>query len=230
MRSFRLLDEVPEPERRLILQHAVRRRFGRGEVVFHHGDPGDSLHLVMKGRLAVEVTTRLGDTAMLALVGPGDFFGELALVSDTDRRAATCRALEPAETWAIQRGALDRIRADHPAVDRFLVLILAERTRRLNDRLVEALYHPVPMRVHRRLVELAEIYAEDDGPASIRLTQDHLAALCGTSRPTVNQILRDAERDGLIALARGRVDVVDRERLRRSAGSTPRGRTVSASP
>mgnify|MGYP003339827119 FL=1 len=84
-----LLDSLPEAELRRVRAAMVRRKFSKGTVVFHEGDPGASCHLVVSGRFAVSVATPLGHNAVLWLVGPDDFFGELALVSDANDRTAT---------------------------------------------------------------------------------------------------------------------------------------------
>src|SRR3954453_10679906 len=97
--QWKLLEGVPEDDVRRLLSIARRRRFSRGEVVFHEDDPADTLHLVVKGRVAARTQTRMGDTAILSVMGPGDCFGEIALVGGPgSRRSATIAALEPAET------------------------------------------------------------------------------------------------------------------------------------
>src|SRR5581483_8871557 len=101
--EWRLLEGVPPDQVRELLQVARRRRFARNEVVFHRDDPGDSLHLIQRGRFAVRVMTPLGDTATIAVRGPGESFGEMALVADGGRRSATVAALEEAETIAVYR-------------------------------------------------------------------------------------------------------------------------------
>ena len=75
-----LFDEVPEAEVTRLLSIARRRTFSRGEVVFHEQDPADTLHLIVKGHYVVRVTTPLGDTAIFSVLGPGEMFGELALL------------------------------------------------------------------------------------------------------------------------------------------------------
>src|SRR5262249_22531182 len=102
-------------------------------------------------------------------------------------------------------------------IDRLLFRFLASEVRMLNDRLLEALYVPVEKRVLRRLVELAALYSAGDGKARIALTQESLAELAGASRPTVNQVLREEEERGLVALERGAVRVDDVEALARRA-------------
>ena len=119
--EWRLLQGVPEEEVRRLLQVARRRTFRRGEVVFHRDDPADSLHLVVKGRFAVRVMTPLGDQATIAVRGPGDSFGEMALVGPGARRSATVEALEGAETFCVYEGDFarlsGRIYAPHKALE-----------------------------------------------------------------------------------------------------------------
>lgn len=210
-----LLDGIPEDDRRRVLAATRRRRFGRREVLFHEGDPGDTVHLIDRGRVAVRVTTPLGDVATLNVRGAGDVVGELALLDPASRRTATVLALEPTETLAVHRDEFTDLRRRHPSVDRFLVAILAAEVQRLSSLLAEALYVPVDTRVIRRLLALTEIYASESGPTEVPLTQEELASLAGTSRATVNRVLGEAERDGVVDVRRGRIVVTDPEGLRR---------------
>ena len=212
-----LLADLPAEEVREVLQVARRRHFSRNEVVFHRDDPGDSLHLIVKGRFAIRVMTPLGETATIAIRGPGESFGEMALVSDTARRSATVAALEEAETFAVYRDEFERVRVRHPGVDQVLIHFLANEVRVQNERLLEALYVPVERRVLRRLVELARVYPAADGKSLIPLTQEVLAELAGTSRATVNRVLNDEARRGTVALERGKTRVLDLEALERRA-------------
>ena len=193
---------------------AERRTYSRGQVVFHEDDPADALHLVAKGFFAVRGTMPEGDTILLAIIGPGDAFGELALI-DRGRRGATVQAFADGETLALHRNAFEALRRQRPAVDRALATILAERIRRLDELLLEAHHVEAEVRVRRRLLELAEIFG---GP--ILLTQDEIAQTAGTSRATVNRVLREEEAAGSVVLGRGRTTVRDAEALRH-AGSAP---------
>jgi CRP-like cAMP-binding protein len=196
---------LPAADVDAVLAAARRRTFAKGEVVFHRDDPGDSLHLVVKGRFAVRAMTPVGDVATLGIRGPGESFGEMALVHPESHRAATVQALEPAETRALAYSQLSQLR---PAVDRMLVALLADQLRRSNQLLLDALYVPAERRVLRRLLELGE---------TIVLTQEELAQLAGTSRATVNRVLRDEEKRGTLRLDRGRVTIVDRDSISRRA-------------
>jgi CRP/FNR family cyclic AMP-dependent transcriptional regulator len=209
------LEGVPEEDRRRLLSATHRRRFARREVLFHEGDPGDTIHLLDRGRVAVRITTPLGDVATLRVRGPGAVIGELALLGagpQGARRMATVVALERAETLSLRRDQFMELRAAHPSVDAFLVNVLAEEVSRLSGLLVEALYVPVDVRVLRRLVALASDYAEGEDVAAgveVPLTQEDLASLAGTSRATVNRVVGELEKAGLVELRRGRVIVRD---------------------
>jgi CRP-like cAMP-binding protein len=216
--QWRLLVGVPDEEVQRLLSVARRRRFSRDEVVFHRDDPADSLHLIIKGRFAVRVMTPLGDQATLAIRGPGESFGEMALVSETRRRSATVEALEEAETFCVYQGEFDRLRHTYPSVGDLVASFLVHEIWALEERLLEALYLPVERRVLRRLSELSHLFADDEhGPVDIPLTQEEIAGLAGSTRATVNSVLRDAQSRGIVELSRGRTRILDREGLDRSA-------------
>jgi CRP-like cAMP-binding protein len=215
--EWRLLADVPAEDVRELLQVARRRTFSRGEVVFHRDDPGDSLHLIVKGRFAIRVMTPVGDTATIAVRGPGESFGEMALITEEARRTATVEALEAAETRAVYRTDFERIRQSNPSVTQALMTFLVHEVRMLNERLLEALYIPAERRVLRRLVELTELYPDADEGGLVPLTQEELAQLAGTSRATVNQVLRREEERGTVELKRGRTLVLDRDALAKRA-------------
>jgi CRP/FNR family cyclic AMP-dependent transcriptional regulator len=211
-----LLAGVPSEDVRQLLSVARRRTFSRNEVVVHRGDPADSLHLITSGRFGVRITTPLGDTALIAVRSRGDAFGELALVSPDARRVATVFALEPGETHSIYRDDFVRLQGKHPGVNAVLTHLLAQEVRRLSERLVEAYYVDADTRVRRRLVELARSH-EGAEAATVALTQEALAEMAGTSRATVNRVLREEQRRGSVELARGRTVVRELEDLTRRA-------------
>jgi CRP/FNR family cyclic AMP-dependent transcriptional regulator len=209
--DFPMLRGLADEERRRVVAAGVPRRFGAREVVFHEGDPGDTLHLLVSGRVAVRSTTRLGQVATLNLLGPGDAVGEMALLDPRARRTATVVALEPTHTLALEGRRFAELRRRHPQIDRSLAALLAAKLRRASEQVVESLYVPVEVRVARRLVELADAYGGE-----IRLTQDDLAGLVGTTRATANSVLRSLAGRGAVALRRGRIAVTDRGALERA--------------
>jgi CRP-like cAMP-binding protein len=200
--------EVPELELRAA---GRRRKFSRGEVVFHEGDPGDSVHRVTIGRFAARITTPLGDVATFAVHGPGEVFGLLAVLHPDARRTATVLAIERAETLAIPKSVFMRLKAAHPPVASAVEQLLVEMLAASSGRLVEALYTPVHLRVRARLRDLARIYAGCGGePVTIPLSQEDLAGLAGTTRETVNRVLQDEQERGAITLARRRITIIQK--------------------
>jgi CRP-like cAMP-binding protein len=204
---------LPQQEIRRLIAVARRRRFGRNEVVFHRDDPADTLHLIARGRFAVRVTTQLGETVTVAVHGPGEAFGELALVEEDVRRSTSVVALEPGETYAVGRDDFARVRRQYPAVNEVLVRLLARRLRRQSELLVEALFVSAEARVLRRVCELAKLYGDE-----IPLTQEDIAGLAGTSRATVNRVLRAESKRGTVELRRGRMYMLDADALAKRSG------------
>jgi CRP/FNR family transcriptional regulator, cyclic AMP receptor protein len=204
---------LPQEEIRRLIAVARRRRFGRNEVVFHRDDPADTLHLIARGRFAMRVTTQLGETVTVAVHGPGEAFGELALVEEGIPRSTSVVALEPGETYAVGRDDFTRLRRQYPAVNEVIVLLLARRLRRQSELLVEALFVSAETRVLRRVCELSALYGDE-----IPLTQEDIAGLAGTSRATVNRVLRAEAKRGTVELRRGRTFVLDAEALAKRSG------------
>ena len=209
----RLLEGLSEEQRRSLLATARRHRYAPGEVVFHEGDPADSLHMIESGRVSVGLTTSYGNQVTFAIQSQGEMFGELALLSPDSRRTATVTALERTETMVIHRDDFDRVRRDQPQVTEALLRILAARVRVLSERLTEALYVPAEVRVLRRLLEVAETYSSTAEGGVVPLTQDQLGDLAGTARATVNRVLRREAARGLLKLERGRITILNRDAI-----------------
>jgi CRP/FNR family cyclic AMP-dependent transcriptional regulator len=212
-----LLDLLDEPTRRAVLAAARRRSFGPNEVIFHEGDPADSFHIIDSGLVAIRGSTPLGETATFTLLGPDDFFGEVSLVAAPHRRTASAVAKLATRTISLHRDDLAVLRKEHPAVTELLLTVLAGHIARLSGQLVDAYYVPVNKRIYRSLLHVAGVVGASSGTVVVPLTQDDLAGLAGTTRQTVNLALAAAEADGLIRRERGRITLLDQERLARNA-------------
>ena len=213
-----VLSSLPPQERRGLVAGLRRRSYHRDEVIFHQGDPADTLHLIATGHVSVRVTLPGGEFVVVVIFGPGDVFGEIALVGSPHARGGTVIALEQCETLSLGRDEFDRLRTSYPGVDRFLVELLAARVEKLNNQVLEALYVPAERRVMRRLLDLCELYTGDDQRIVIPVTQEMLAGLAGTTRPTANQVLRRLAASGIVSISRSQIVVLDRQSLRQRAG------------
>jgi len=208
-----LFGGLDEDVRRALWTHMRRRHFGRGEVIFHEGDPADSLHHIVKGHVSVKTSTPRGDQAILRVLGPDDVVGEFALIAPAPR-AATVTALEPTETMMLDRESFAALRRERPSVDDWLINTSVAEVRRLSAALVEALYLPVEARVMRRVHELAELYRGGE-TTCVPLGQDEIAQLAGVTRQTVNKVLSKAQQDGALRIERGRLEILDSDEIRR---------------
>ena len=211
-----LFHGIDDEEQTRIALSMTRRRFRRDEVVFHDGDPGDSLHVVVEGRVKITRQSTDGEEAIVAILSPGDSFGELVLL-DGAPRSATATAIEATETLTMSRSMFAEL-VDGASPFRWRVLVgVAQRVRRLTDQLAEVHFLDLAGRLALQLTRMAEESAPGqttDIELSRSLTQSDLAAMVGGTRQRVNQILGDFTEQGLIRHAGGRITVLELERLR----------------
>ena len=198
----------------------LRRRYRRNEVIFHEGDPGDSLHVVVDGRVKISRESPEGEEAIVVILGPGESFGELVLL-DGAVRSAKATAMEATETLTMTRAAFSGLVNGSDPFRWHLLGGIAHRIRRLTDQLAEVHFLDLTGRLALQVTRLAEEAApgqEKDIALRPTLTQSDLAAMIGGTRQRVNQILGDFADEGLIKVESGRMVVCDLERLRGRAG------------
>ena len=191
----------------------------RGRVVFNEGEPGDSLYIVISGKIKLSRRAPDGRENVLAVMGPSDQFGELS-VFDPGPRTATATAVTDVKLARMPQNVLPAWIEAHPEVGSRLLHVLARRLRRTNDSVADLIFTDVPGRVAKALLQMADRFGsrESDGlRVKHDLTQEELAGLVGASRETVNKALGDFTRRGWIQ-ARGRtVIILDEDRLRHRA-------------
>jgi CRP/FNR family transcriptional regulator, cyclic AMP receptor protein len=191
------------------------RRFRRGEIIYHAGDPGDTLFIVISGEVKISVPAETGQEAILATLRAGDVFGELVLL-DGAPRSSTATALVATETVVLPRDRFRDLIATEPPVRDALLASLAAELRRLTTHVEELHFLDMTGRLASRLVRLAaEAEVASDG--SIRLlptlTQAELASMVGCTRQSVNKVLGRFADDGLIRLERHAIVVLDSDGL-----------------
>jgi CRP-like cAMP-binding protein len=204
-----------------LLTSALRaRRYRRDEVIFHVDDPGDSLFVVVSGSVKITVSADDGsEPAILTTIGPGSFFGELALL-DGAARSATATALDPVETLILGRGAFDRLVDSEPGLRRALLGSLAGEIRRLTAQVEDLHFLDLPGRLARHL--LREIAGgERLDVTEVRFpwpyTQGELAGMIGGSRQSVNRLLADFVAQGLLRFDGDDLVIPDPRRLAAAA-------------
>lgn len=202
-----------------IVNHLTRRRYRRGEVIFHEGDPGDALHVIMNGAVKIVLQSAEGDEAIIATVREGDFFGELAIV-DGEPRSATATAIEATETATLPRDVFRGLLDEHPDLRDALLAGLAGELRRLTGHAEELHFLDLAGRLALRLVRLAgESPRAADGSVTLDwpYTQTDLAGMIGGTRQSVNRLLTELIDEGLLRLDRDQLVIIDLEGLARRA-------------
>jgi CRP-like cAMP-binding protein len=194
-------------------------RLRRGEVLFREGDSGDRLYIVVDGKVKLGRTSSDGRENLLAILGPGQMFGELSLF-DPGPRSATVTAVTDASFETLSHEELKRWLIGRPDVARGLLTQLAHRLRRTNDVVADLVFSDVPGRVAKALLDLSSRFgrtADDGVHVHHDLTQEELAQLVGASRETVNKALADFAQRGWLRLEPRSVVLIDIERLKRRA-------------
>lgn len=160
--------------------------YPKGTVVFSQGEPSDAVMYIQKGRVKMSVLSRTGKEAVVAMLGPGDFFGEGALTGQPIR-IGTATTMTPTSVIVIEKGAMLRLLRDEPRFsERFISYMLA-RNLRIEADLVDQLFNSSEKRLARALLLLAR-YGHADGPERTipKISQETLAEMVGTTRSRVN--------------------------------------------
>lgn len=191
----------------------------RGTVLFSEGDPGDSLYIVLSGKVKLGRRSSDGRENLVAVMGPSDQFGELSLF-DPGPRTATAIAVTDTRVAVLPKQALVQWISQRPEIGLQLMRVIARRLRRTNTMLADLIFVDVPGRVAKQLLQLASRFGSVEG-GQLRvthdLTQEELAQLVGASRETVNKALADFASRGWLRLEGKSVLILDRERLARRA-------------
>jgi CRP/FNR family cyclic AMP-dependent transcriptional regulator len=192
------------------------RRYRKGEVLFHRDDPGTSLFLLETGRIKISTFSAEGKEAVFTVHGPGDTFGELALL-DGSPRSATATALEQSRLLTIDRAAFVSFLREQP--DAALVLLgeLTARVRRLSLQVEDLMFLDIPGRLARTLLRLGDQYGRKTTRGleiDLQITQTELGGMVGATRVSVNRLLHWFEERGLISMDDRRIVLVRPEALR----------------
>jgi CRP-like cAMP-binding protein len=187
----------------------------RGSVLFNEGEAGDSLYIVLNGKLKVGRRAPDGRQNLLAIVGMSDIVGELSLF-DAGPRTATATAVTDARLARLRKTSLHSWLHNRPEIAEQLMRVVARRLRRTNEALADLIFTDVPGRVAKSLLQMAGRFGSRDGTAvrfTHDLTQEELAQLVGASRETVNKALAEFTTRAWLRLDGKSVTILNPERL-----------------
>ncbi len=195
---------LTEAQRDEVAALGSRRTYRRGHVLFSAGDDGESLLVVLAGRVKVSARSSDGGELILDVVSAGRTLGELGVL-DGGPRSAEAETLEPTEILSLSREVVQQLLIVHPELAVSLLTSVAARLRRLTDVTADLVFLDLPRRVAKLLVEQP---CDVDGWRELGLSQEQVAHRVGGTRQSVNSALRGFERRGWVVLSGTRVQVV----------------------
>ena len=204
LKSIPLFEGVPDADLLALADRTVTRNYPKQAIILNEGDESDSLYLILSGRVKIYLADEHGKELILAIKGPGQYFGEMVL--DGEARSASVMTLEPAQFVCLPRADFKAFLLSHPAVSLQVIQNLIHLARGLNRHVRNLAMLDVYGRVARVLLELA---VERDGKLVIpeRLTQKDIAARVGASREMINRILRDLTAGGYVSVEAGCITI-----------------------
>lgn len=206
-----MLDRIPlfaalTPEAVATLeQHSAVRNFRKNTVVIQKGDESSTLYAVVEGRLKVSIADNEGKEVILNTLGPGDHFGELAILGEGPR-TATVITLEDSRLLTMSRSAFLDCLAKHPDIALALIRHLADRVAQLTEQVASLALRDVYSRVRETLT--ANAVEEDGKLVTGRFTQSEIAQMVGSSREMVSRIFKELREGGYISLDDKRVTIL----------------------
>jgi len=204
LQSIPLFEGVPDADLRALADRTVTRSYPKQAIIVNEGDESNSLYLILAGRVKIYLADEHGKELILAIKGPGQYFGEMVL--DDEPRSASVMTLEPAQFAILSRADFKAFLLSHATVSLQLIQNLIRVARGLNRNVRNLAMLDVYGRVARILLELA---VERDGKLVIpeKLTQKDIAARVGASREMINRILRDLTTGGYVSVEDGRITI-----------------------
>jgi len=210
-----MFSALDQEARQRVIAAAVPRTYRKGQLLFVENDPSDSLIVLRRGAIAVFRTSPTGERAVLAVIRPPNFFGEVSLL-DGGTRSTSAEAIEDTRALALSRNAFIELVHNNPAILDAVMQSLGALIRRLTEQHADHIFLDLPGRVAKTLVRLAG----DSNPqmVTIELNQSQLAAMAGGSRQSVNQAIGSFASRGWLRTEGRRIVLTDLASLRRRAG------------
>ncbi len=232
LKRCQLLERLTEAELVELESRSLMRRFARGTPIYLPSEASDAVFLLAKGRVKICYLTPDGRQSILGFVEPGEVFGESALVDPESEREEYAEAVEASEIVWLPGDIIRRIAEQNPALSLGITRLIGLRRKRVERRLRQLLFLPIKKRLCHLILELAEEYGKvtPDGIAlGIRLSHQDLAAVIGATRETVTVLLGELQSEGLIAVGRRKITVLEMDRLAKLVEVPPPAPKSSAS-
>ncbi|MEX0800623.1 MAG: Crp/Fnr family transcriptional regulator [Dehalococcoidia bacterium] len=220
LRRVPFLAVLADGDRAALAASARRRRFRRAQAIFHKDEPGESLFIVERGSVRIYLPSPQGADLTLAVLGAGDFFGDMALL-DGGPRSASAMALEETSALVLERGDFTSIIESRTESAMAVLASVARRLREADEMAGDLAFLDVAGRLAKRLLELAAshgVQRQDGVLLDLPLTQEELANMVGVTRESVNRHLGNLRRAGVLGGRGRRLVIRDMDGLRNLIG------------
>lgn len=221
MNETALLQRIPlfanlqQEQLRSLTRALERRAYHKGEIILRQGDPGNSLYIIVSGRVRIFTLSPEGSELSVGIYDTGDFFGEMALLN-REPRSASVEALQDTKVLVLHRGDFCSHLLSNPHAALHIIETLSQRLRYTTENAEELVFLNVRQRIARRLLELSERYgvSQENGVLiDLDLSQEAIASLVGTTRESANRALRSLREQGIVHVERVRIQVLCPEKL-----------------
>lgn len=219
LRSSALFQDLGEAELDAIASTTRLSSLNAREELFHRGDPGSQLYVIVRGRLKVLTTSASGDEIVFNILGRGEVLGELAVLNGTPR-TATVKAIDVSELLSLHQRDLFKFLEEHPDACIKLTRVLAQRVSNLSELLSDMQFLNLPFRLAKKLMAMASAYGhqQDNGlRIKLKLSQEEWGDLVGATRESINKQFRAWTKEGLILMEKGCVVLAQPEEMQRLA-------------
>ncbi len=210
-----LFKDIPRDEIVELVERAPIIKRQPNSVIFKKGDPGESMMAVLSGRVRICCYSAEGKELTLNIIGPGECFGEIALL-DGESRTADAVSMEPTELLVVSRQDFIPWLEERPKVCMHMMVVLSHRLRRTSAQLEDTLLYEAPFRLARCLIRLSNSFGKPHEGGTIidlKLSQQRLGTLVGLTRESTNKCLIEWQRDKIIDRVSGKIVILDREAL-----------------
>jgi CRP/FNR family cyclic AMP-dependent transcriptional regulator len=221
LRNVELFDGLDEKQLRGICEVVRTKKLKRKEELFHKGDEGRQVFIIMDGKLKALTTSVDGDDVVFSILGPGEVFGEIALLGGT-QRTATVSAIEACELLVIDRRDFMAFLVTHPDISANLLQVLALRLKRVSELVEDTLFLNLPLRLAKKLNALSRLYGqavEGGVRVDLKLSQEEWGDLVGATRESINKQVRSWVEQGMVRVDKGYIVILQPLELQRLAGA-----------
>ena len=213
-----LFASLPARERSALEARCRHLRIPAEAFLYHEGQPGDAVYVLVSGRIGVWSGGERGDPVLLAILGPGEMFGEMAILSDERLRTASAQALSKVEVIQILRADIEALRLRYPRISDVFIAALLRLVKRLTIQVSELSELDSTTRLYRQLWRLGEVYEKRRSGAELPISQQQLASMTGVGLRITNRVLNEARVEGIVETGKKRIVVHDWAMVRRRAG------------